>query len=372
MRIAEIYGKRLVYITDSEHYAGEVSKLKALTGGDPIPYERKHRNAQASFLPCAMVIMAANEAISSADNTSGLQRRRITIPFKRVVEAADRRELIKVARDGISGEFAAHIPGLMRWVLDMPDAEVRRYIVDTARAVPGLDEARQDSLLSTNLLAQWLDANCVFDPGVKTGVGTATKVRKSTTDGGNSESWDTYVRQNDWLYPNYLHYCGTAGIKNPVSMKRFSGLLLDLCAIQLKADVRKGRDNYGSAYLKGIALRNAKNNDAPCPITGGGTADPQPSPQPDPPAGAAASLEVVAADNCEAVAIGDEVIIRAGKHQGAKFKVAARLPGNTYRLYFRNRSDGRPSEFDVECDLDRGMFERVKQPSQRGMEAISA
>ena len=36
---ASIAGKRLVLINDSERYAGEVGKLKNLTGQDTLPYE---------------------------------------------------------------------------------------------------------------------------------------------------------------------------------------------------------------------------------------------------------------------------------------------------------------------------------------------
>jgi phage/plasmid-associated DNA primase len=38
---AAIYGKKLLLITDSDKYGGEVSTLKAITGGDPIRFEKK-------------------------------------------------------------------------------------------------------------------------------------------------------------------------------------------------------------------------------------------------------------------------------------------------------------------------------------------
>ncbi len=42
---ASIAGKRLVLINDSERYAGEVGKLKNLTGQDSLPYEVKFKQS---------------------------------------------------------------------------------------------------------------------------------------------------------------------------------------------------------------------------------------------------------------------------------------------------------------------------------------
>jgi putative DNA primase/helicase len=42
---ANLRGKRLIAITDAEHYGGEVNVLKALTGGDELPFEEKYKPA---------------------------------------------------------------------------------------------------------------------------------------------------------------------------------------------------------------------------------------------------------------------------------------------------------------------------------------
>jgi putative DNA primase/helicase len=86
-----IFGKRLVTITDSERYGGNVTVLKALTGSDTIRYEVKYQQQRQGFKPTCMVVVAANEVIQSADYTSGLQRRRLSIPFE--VKPEIRRDL---------------------------------------------------------------------------------------------------------------------------------------------------------------------------------------------------------------------------------------------------------------------------------------
>ncbi|MEY2831534.1 MAG: hypothetical protein RLZZ574_792, partial [Cyanobacteriota bacterium] len=78
---ASIAGKRLVLINDSERYAGEVGKLKNLTGQDTLPYEVKFKQSKGGFSPDALVIVSTNEVIQSSDYTSGLARRRISVPM---------------------------------------------------------------------------------------------------------------------------------------------------------------------------------------------------------------------------------------------------------------------------------------------------
>ena len=78
---AMLYGKRLVVISDSSRYGRDVSVLKAITGGDPIRLERKHKQQQNSFIFRGAVIIASNEPIQSCDYTSGLGRRRLPLTF---------------------------------------------------------------------------------------------------------------------------------------------------------------------------------------------------------------------------------------------------------------------------------------------------
>jgi putative DNA primase/helicase len=266
---ASLFGKRLVYITDSERYAGNVSVFKSLTGQDPLPFEQKYKQSKGSFTPNALVILATNEAIVSSDYTSGLERRRLTMPFTKAVEPSQRRDLLSISSAGITGELAEHLPGLLNWALSMPDTEMRDLVVNTAVSVPSLGQARAETLLASNPLAEWLDVSCVFLPGVRSRIGNADKQRITTTNSDGSTSREAYAFVDQWLYPNYRQYCDRSNIK-AISLRRFADLLIDLCQNQLKNNaVLKGRDRDG-AFILGIALRNNGNNHLPCPISGGG------------------------------------------------------------------------------------------------------
>lgn len=247
---AGIFGKRLLLITDSERYGGEVSVLKSITGGDPIRYERKNVQQCKAFMPTCMVIVAANEPVMSSDYTSGLERRRLTLPFTHQVKPEERRDLQK--------EFKPYLPGLLAWVLAMPDEEVNELLLNTANTVRSLVSSKAESLIETNPMAEWLDACIVTDSTAKTYVGVAQR-DKSTG------STNTYLFTNKWLYASYCEYSAVTGSK-AVSVRRFSTLLHDLCVSQLKLDgINKSRDNKGT-YFECLAIRH-EDDDRDRPIS---------------------------------------------------------------------------------------------------------
>jgi len=251
-----IYGKRLLLITDSERYGGEVSVLKAITGGDPVRYERKNVQQCKPYVPTCMVIVAANESVQSGDYTSGLERRRLTVPFIHQVKPEARRDL--------DAEFKPYLPGLLAWVLSMPDEQVTALVRNTSSTVHSLAKLKAETLIETNPMAEWLDTCIVHDPATKTYVGVAKRDK-------DKDSPNSYLFDYRWLYANYCEYSASTGSK-PVSVRRFSPLLHDLCVNQLKlAGVFKGRDNQG-AYFQGLAIRNCNEHDgSPRPITGNDT-----------------------------------------------------------------------------------------------------
>ncbi|ACB54126.1 hypothetical protein cce_4778 [Crocosphaera subtropica ATCC 51142] len=126
---ANIKDKRLVLVTDAERYTGDVTTLKALTGEDSLPYEKKMQQATGGFKPDCLVIIAGNEHIKTSDYTSGLQRRRITVGMRRKISEENQRNLIKHDNQGnISGEFVPYIPGFLNWVLEMESEKASECI----------------------------------------------------------------------------------------------------------------------------------------------------------------------------------------------------------------------------------------------------
>ncbi len=65
--------KRLCMINEAGRHGGQLNMLKAITGGDYIPLERKHVQQSGSFIFDGLVLMASNENLQSTDSTSGLE-----------------------------------------------------------------------------------------------------------------------------------------------------------------------------------------------------------------------------------------------------------------------------------------------------------
>ena len=259
--LAGVHGKGLVTITDSERYGGSVAILKALTGGDSLRFEQKNiQQSDAGFTFKGMVILAANERIQSSDYTSGLQRRRICIPFFNKIPQHEQRNLLEFVDGKPSGEFTPFLPGLLNWILSMPDAEMMERLKNTASSVPSLQEVEAEALTESNPIADWVDNCVVIDSTGKTYVGVAKRDK-------SPDSENQFLNINNWLYANYAEYTTVTGNRT-ISCKRFVSLLRDLLSSQLGYSIATGRDNRGS-FFSGILIRSDIGHDEiPRPITG--------------------------------------------------------------------------------------------------------
>ncbi|MCT7953315.1 DUF5906 domain-containing protein, partial [Ancylothrix sp. C2] len=258
---ANLEGKLLALLTDSERYAGEISIFKAMTGGDPIPYEQKFKQATEGFVFNGMAIVVANEIVQCSDYTSGLKRRRISIRMNKRIEPKNQRNLIRhdSQQNCFTGEFVPELPGLMNWVLGMSDAEVSNYIKRTDEFVLGLCSVEKETLISTNPIATWVDHCLVLRSGYKTYIGRAPQEKDRSNP-------DYYQFVGRWLYPNYAEFSRATG-HSVVSLNRFVANLHDLLINQLRLDnVLKSSDNQGSFWL-GIKIRGEHDSD-PFIITG--------------------------------------------------------------------------------------------------------
>jgi putative DNA primase/helicase len=257
---ANIKDKRLVVITDSERYSGEVTALKALTGQDSLPYEVKFQQSTGGFIPHAMVMVAANEQIQSRDYTSGLKRRRMTVPFMNKVEPSHQRNLIELSSDNeVGGEFADYLPGLLNLILSIDPDKATSLVKDYTKAVPALHAMEARSLCDTNPIADWLDNKIVYRPNEKTQIGVARKDK-------DPKSGYSFIGANYWLYASYCEYATATGCK-PIGLRRFVNLLDDLCTNQLNLDgVYRHRDQRGRFFV-GLKLRDHDDSDL-CLITG--------------------------------------------------------------------------------------------------------
>jgi phage/plasmid-associated DNA primase len=250
--LSSIKDKRLTLINDSERYGGSAQTFKALTGGDSLRYEEKLKSVGEPFVYSGMVMVAANEPIQTTDNTSGLSRRRLTIEFNRKLydKSSEAKDMIKIDKGHISGIWKDYLPGLVNWVFQMSEIDMRRYLLDTQELVPSLVRVRNNILLNSNNLIEWLQSECVHDPRHVSAVGKKIPAPKDQ-NGGPAER---YCNSSSHLYPSYCAYCEDTGSKS-VGQKRFVNLLLDCCRDQLALSEVSTFSKYGRPFFKGIAIR---------------------------------------------------------------------------------------------------------------------
>lgn len=249
--IASIKGKRLTLINDSERYGGSAQIFKALTGGDNLRFEEKNKNVGEPFVYTGMVMVCANEPIQTTDNTSGLTRRRLTLEFNRPLydKNSEAKEMIKLDNGIVKGLWKHYLPGLVNWVLTMSDKEMREYLLDTYEMVPSLKRVRNEILLNSNNLVEWLQSEVVHVPDAVSAVGKKIPAAK--------DAQERYCNSKYHLYASYASYCEDTGSKS-VGQKRFIALLLDCCINQLSLKDIRTFSKQGRPFVKGLALRSSE------------------------------------------------------------------------------------------------------------------
>ena len=243
---AAYMGKKLLLFQDADRWGGSVSRLKAITGNDWIRSERKYQGeALDPFQYHGMVIITANEAIQSTDYTSGLARRRLTIPFDRPFTGgqAEQKELIKFDNKGNpQGEFAPLLPGLVNWLLDMPEDDMRSYLMETSQQVDFFQKYEKEQSLRSNPVLDWMSQHVIFDPGAKSVIGTCKNAQGSS---------NFYQNWQQWLYPSYTEFCRSCNV-GFVGRGRFEVLFFDICKHQLKLNVFSKKTNKGLMVFNAV------------------------------------------------------------------------------------------------------------------------
>ena len=262
--LANVRWKRLICVTDADRYGGPISNLKALTGGDLVRMEEKYVQGRQDQTADGLVLIAANEEVQSSDYTSGLGRRRLTLYFTHV--PSQPLDLLSIHGRTFHGAFVAELPGLLTWVLAMPDATMYALLsLEHQRTTPILRAQWVQTLLATNPMAEWAHGHLILEAHAITQVGVADKFDRTITTRDPVEQESTairetlYTNQESWLYPNYVVHMAQVGGK-PLSLKRFAAALHDFLTQQLKADgIAHTQDRYGSRF-HGVRLRTAQDD----------------------------------------------------------------------------------------------------------------
>lgn len=224
---AKLVGKRLAIFSECQDYSGRLEVLKALTGGDSIGAEIKG-GRHFDFTYRGGVVLVGNGPIRASDPTGAVINRRRSLIVSKVVASGKQRRLLEFDENGgWKGELAAELPGLVNWALTMTPGEARAALAQDVRSLARA-EAKLDTLLATDALADWADQNLIWDPLGALRVGTH----------GNDADL--------FLFPSYLRFMDQQGPNSrSLALKTFKAKLVDLL-----------RDTLGLALPAGTNLNS--------------------------------------------------------------------------------------------------------------------
>ena len=239
---ANIYGKRLVAIEEADKYGGSINMLKAMTGQDPLRLERKNQQQQGSFIFGGQTLMMSNERLATTDYTSGIERRRITVEFKRRITPEERTRW-----NALGGEemlLHKEAPGIINWALSLTGEEVSQIFKGIPERVK---LANFEAARFNNPVLDWMMQNLISDPESKTKIGIKQKMK-----GPSGE--EVFANADTYLYPNYLTWCLESG-REAVSLQRFSTVVID-AANSNEIYAKKLPRSVDGVKIQGLRIRN--------------------------------------------------------------------------------------------------------------------
>nr|WP_203723320.1 primase-like DNA-binding domain-containing protein [Citrobacter freundii] len=209
---ALVVGYSLIIMPDMTRYAGDGAGIKAITGGDKVSIDPKHKAPYSTRIP-AVVLAVNNNAMTFSDRSGGISRRRVIFNFSEVVPENERDSMLA---EKIEGELAVVIRHLLTRFADQDEA--KRLLHEQQKSEETLAIKREgDSLVD---FCGYLMASVVCD-GMFI---------------GNAEIVPFSPRR--YLYHAYLAYMRANGLNKPVSLMRFG------------TDMPGAMAEYGKEYQK--------------------------------------------------------------------------------------------------------------------------
>ncbi|QBM22954.1 DNA primase [Citrobacter arsenatis] len=219
---ALVVGYSLIIMPDMTRYAGDGAGIKAITGGDKVSIDPKHKAPYSTRIQ-AVVLAVNNNAMTFSDRSGGISRRRVIFNFTEVVPENERDTMLA---EKIEGELAVVIRHLLTRFADQDEA--KRLLHEQQKSEEALAIKREgDSLVD---FCGYLMASVVCD-GMFI---------------GNAEIVPFSPRR--YLYHAYLAYMRANGLNKPVSLMRFG------------TDMPGAMAEYGKEYQKRKTKHGIRSN----------------------------------------------------------------------------------------------------------------
>jgi putative DNA primase/helicase len=207
--LAGLYGARLVTAIETEDgKRWAEARIKAMTGGDPIPC-RFMRQDFWTYTPVFKLLIASNHKPTIGTVDEAIRRRIHLIPFTVWISEEERDKQLE-------SKLRAEYPGILQWAIQ-GCLEWQRVGLNPPAVV---SDATREYLDAEDITGRWIDECCVCDKRLSSG---------STA-----------------LFNSYKAWCESVG-ERPKSQRAFSSTLKDR-----RFKVEEGRDR--NAFV-GIGLK---------------------------------------------------------------------------------------------------------------------
>lgn len=219
---ALVVGYSLIIMPDMTRYAGDGAGIKAITGGDKVSVDPKHKAPYSTRIQ-SVVLAVNNNAMTFSDRSGGISRRRVIFNFTEVVPEDERDTMLA---EKIEGELAVIIRHLLTRFASQDEA--KRLLHEQQKSEEALAIKREgDSLVD---FCGYLMASVACD-GMFI---------------GNAEIVPFSPRK--YLYHAYMAYMRANGLNKPVSLMRFG------------TDMPGAMAEYGKRYEKRKTKHGIRSN----------------------------------------------------------------------------------------------------------------
>lgn len=138
---AALVGYSLIILPDQPRYMGDGAGLKAITGGDAVLVDPKHKKPYSVRLP-AVVLAVNNNPMSFSDRSGGISRRRVIFNFREAVPEQERDSQLR-------NKIAAELPVIIRHLLArfaVPE-DAKRLLHEQQKSAEALEIKREADIL---------------------------------------------------------------------------------------------------------------------------------------------------------------------------------------------------------------------------------
>ncbi len=156
--VAKMAGKRFITCSEVNEFTINESRLKALTGRDPMTARFLHKDF-FTFQPVGKIWIATNNKPKIVGTDEGIWRRINLIPFTNVFEGSTKNTKLK-------DELREELPGILNWLIE----GAKLWLQDTLNPPDVVKAATAEYRQESDGLTAFIEAKCVLVGKVQGGM----------------------------------------------------------------------------------------------------------------------------------------------------------------------------------------------------------